>query len=289
MSNTQRLGKGLAALIDSKEIDNSSSAYNPNFDITKIEPNPYQPRMQIDPEELIEIADSIREKGVIQPLIITKDEKSDKYFLIAGERRLRAAQLAGLKTVPIVIKESSPLDMLELALIENIQRQDLNPLEEAYAFQQMIDEFGVSQDDIAKKVGLNRVTITNKIRLLAIPEEVKEDVLNGKLTEGHARALLGLKDETSLIAAADLVIKRGMSVRETEALVRKINYGKGSSTKSWQKSDTETEKYSDMLSKKLGYTASITKMTKGGKVVIRYNTKDELKDLMDKLLKKEEE
>ncbi len=288
MSNTQRLGKGLAALIDSKEIDNSSSAYNPNFDITKIEPNPYQPRMQIDPEELIEIADSIREKGVIQPLIITKDEKSDKYFLIAGERRLRAAQLAGLKTVPIVIKESSPLDMLELALIENIQRQDLNPLEEAYAFQQMIDEFGVSQDDIAKKVGLNRVTITNKIRLLGIPEEVKEDVLNGNLTEGHARALLGLRDETSLIAAADLVIKRGMSVRETEALVRKINYGKGSSTKSWKKSDRETEKYSDMLSKRLGYTANITKMTKGGKVVIRYNTKEELKDLMEKLLKQEE-
>lgn len=288
MSNTQRLGKGLAALIDSKEIDNSSSAYNPNFDITKIEPNPYQPRMQIDPEELIEIADSIREKGVIQPLIITKDKNSDKYFLIAGERRLRAAQLAGLKTVPIVIKESSPLDMLELALIENIQRQDLNPLEEAYAFQQMIDEFGVSQDDIAKKVGLNRVTITNKIRLLGIPEEVKEDVLNGNLTEGHARALLGLKDETSLIAAADLIIKRGMSVRETEALVRKINYGKGSSTKSWTKSDRETEKYSDMLSKKLGYTANITKMTKGGKVVIRYNTKEELKDLMEKLLKQEE-
>ncbi len=134
--------------------------------------------------------------------------------------------MAGLKTVPIVIKESSPQEMLELALIENIQRKDLNPLEEAYAFQQMIDEFGVSQDEIAKKVGLNRVTITNKIRLLAIPDEVKEDVLNGKLTEGHARALLGLKDDTSLIAAADLVIKREMNVRETEALVRKINYGK---------------------------------------------------------------
>lgn len=288
MSNSQRLGKGLAALIDSKEIDNSSSAYNPNFDITQIEPNPYQPRMQIDPEELIEIADSIRENGVIQPLIITKDKESNKYFLIAGERRLRAAQLAGLKTVPIVIKESSPQEMLELALIENIQRKDLNPLEEAYAFQQMIDEFGVSQDEIAKKVGLNRVTITNKIRLLAIPDEVKEDVLNGKLTEGHARALLGLKDDTSLIAAADLVIKREMNVRETEALVRKINYGKGSSTKSWRKSDKVTEKYSEMLSRKLGYTANITKMTKGGKVVIRYNTKEELKDLMEKLLKQEE-
>jgi ParB family chromosome partitioning protein len=279
-----RLGKGLAALIDAKEIDNSSSAYNPKFDINKIEPNPYQPRMHIDPEELIEIADSIREKGVIQPLIITKDEDSDKYFLIAGERRLRAAQLAGLKEVPIVVKESSPQEMLELALIENIQRKDLNPLEEAYAYEQMIEEFGVSQDDIAKKVGLNRVTITNKIRLLSIPEEVKEDVLNEKLSEGHARALLGIKDETSLIAAADLVVKRGMSVRETEALVRKINYGKGSTTKKWKKSDKETEKYSDMLSKKLGYTANITKMTKGGKVVIRYNTQDELKDLMDKLI-----
>lgn len=291
MSKTKspRLGKGLAALIDAKEIDNSSSAYDPKFDISQIEPNPYQPRMHIDPEELIEIADSIRENGVIQPLIVTKDKNSDKYFLIAGERRLRAAQLAGLKTVPIVVKDSSPQEMLELALIENLQRKDLNPLEEAYAFQQMIEEFGVSQDDIAKKVGFSRVTITNKIRLLTIPDEVKEDVLNEKLSEGHARALLGLKDETSLIAAADLVVKRGMSVRETEALVRKINYGKGSTTKNWKKSDKETEKYSDMLSKKLGYTANITKMTKGGKVVIRYNTQEELKDLMEKLIKEESE
>ncbi len=284
MDNMPRLGKGLAALIDSKEIDNSSSAYNAKFDINNIEPNPYQPRMHIDPEELIQIADSVREHGVIQPLIITKDKNSDKYFLIAGERRLRASQLAGLKSVPVVIKDSSPQEMLELALIENIQRKDLNPLEEAYAFKQMIDEFGVSQDDIAQKVGLNRVTITNKIRLLTIPDEVKEDVLNEKLSEGHARALLGIKDETSLIAAADLVVKRGMSVRETEALVRKINYGKGSTTKNWKKSDEETDKYSGLLSKKLGYTANIVKMTKGGKVVIRYNTQSELKDLMDKLI-----
>ena len=284
MDNMPRLGKGLAALIDSNEMDNSSSAYNPKFDINNIDPNPYQPRMHIDPEELIQIADSIRENGVIQPLIITKDKNSDRYFLIAGERRLRASQLAGLKSVPVVIKDTSPQEMLELALIENIQRKDLNPLEEAYAFKQMIDEFGVSQDDIANKVGLNRVTITNKIRLLAIPDEVKEDVLNEKLSEGHARALLGIKDTTSLIAAADLVVKRGMSVRETEALVRKINYDKGSTTKNWKKSDEETEKYSGILSKKLGYTANIVKMTKGGKVVIRYNTQTELKDLMDKLI-----
>ncbi len=284
MSENSRLGKGLAALINSNEIDNSSSSYIENFDIEKIEANPYQPRMHIEPEELISIADTIREHGVIQPLIITKDKNSEKYFLIAGERRLRASQLAGFKTVPVVIKDSSPQEMLELAIIENVQRKDLNPLEEAYAYKQMQDEFGMPQGDIAKKVGYSRVAITNKIRLLGIPDEVKEFVLNENLSEGHARALLGIKDKTSLIAAADLVMKRGMSVRETEALVRKISYGKGSTTRSWKKTDQETDRYSTELSKKLGFTAHITKMTKGGKLVIRYNTRSELKDLMGKLL-----
>ncbi len=279
-----RLGKGLAALISSNQMENTNNAYIENFDINKIEANPYQPRMHIEPEELIEIADSIREHGVIQPLIITKDKDSEKYYLIAGERRLRASQLAGMKTVPVVLKDSSPQEMLELAIIENVQRKDLNPLEEAYAFKQMQDEFGISQDIIARKVGLSRVAVTNKIRLLNIPDEVKEDVLNEKLSEGHARALLGIKDRVSLIAAADLVIKRGMSVRETEALVRKINYGKGSTTRSWKKTDKMTDAYSTRLSQKLGYTAHISKMTKGGKVVIRYNTQDELTDLMGKLL-----
>jgi len=282
--NEQGLGRGLAARISSNEMANTNNSFVENFDINNIQPNPYQPRMHIDPEELIEIADSIREHGVIQPLIITKDKNSDRYFLIAGERRLRASQLAGMKTVPVLLKDSSPQEMLELAIIENVQRKDLNPLEEAYAFKQMQDEFGISQDIIAKKMGLSRVAITNKIRLLNIPDEVKEEVLNEKLSEGHARALLGIKDRVSLIAAADLVIKRGMSVRETEALVRKINYGKGSTTRSWKKTDQVTDKFSTQLSQKLGYTAHISKMTKGGKVVIRYNTTTELEDLMGKLL-----
>jgi ParB family transcriptional regulator, chromosome partitioning protein len=282
--NEQGLGRGLAALISSNEMENTNNSFVENFDINKIQANPYQPRMHIEPEELIEIADSIREHGVIQPLIITKDKDSDRYFLIAGERRLRASQLAGMKTVPVLLKDSSPQEMLELAIIENVQRKDLNPLEEAYAFKQMQDEFGISQDVIAKKMGLSRVAITNKIRLLNIPDEVKEEVLNEKLSEGHARALLGIKDRVSLIAAADLVIKRGMSVRETEALVRKINYGKGSTTRSWKKTDSVTDKFSTQLSQKLGYTAHISKMTKGGKVVIRYNTQSELEDLMGKLL-----
>lgn len=284
MNETQRLGKGLAALISSNEIDNSSSSYLPSFEISRIEANPYQPRMHIDPEELIQIADSIREHGVIQPLIITKKKNSDSYFLVAGERRLRASQLAGFKTVPVVIKDTSPQEMLEIALIENIQRKDLNPIEEAYAYKQMQEEFGLSHEEIAKKVGLQRVTITNKIRLLNIPSVVKEEILNEKLSEGHARALLGIKDSTSLIAAADLVIKRDMSVRETEALVRKITFGKGSSSKQWEDTDEMTEKYAAKLSKKIGFTARIIKMTKGGKIIIRYNTKEELEDVMNKIL-----
>lgn len=285
MNNTQRLGKGLAALINSNEIDNSTSSYVQDFDIEKIEVNPYQPRMHIEPEDLIQIADSIREHGIIQPLIITKRRDSDSYYLIAGERRLKAGKLAGLKTVPVVIKDTSPQEMLEIAIIENIQRKDLNPIEEAYAYKQMQEEFGLSHDEIAKKVGLKRVTITNKMRILAIPEQVKEEILNERLSEGHARALLGIKDNTSLVAAADLVIKRDMSVRETEALVRRITFGKSSSTKSWGDSDPETEMYSSHISKKLGFTANIKKMTKGGKVIIRYNTTEELEELVGKLLK----
>lgn len=281
---TERLGKGLAALISANQVDNSSSSFVLDFSIDLIEPNPYQPRMHIDPSELIQIADSIRELGIVQPLIITRKKGTEKFYLIAGERRLRASQLAGLKTVPVVIKDSSPQEMLELAIVENVQRQDLNPIEEASAYKQMQDEFGMSHDEIAKRVGFNRVTITNKIRLLNIPEPVKEDILNGKLSEGHARALLGIKDRTSLIAAADLVVKRGMSVREAEALARKISFGKGSSTRIWKTTDEDTNRYSEMLSKKLGFTAHITKMTKGGKVIIRYNNIEELSDLMKKLL-----
>lgn len=279
----KRLGKGLAALINTDQISNESGAYNENFEISRISPNPYQPRMHIAPESLIEIADSIREHGIIQPLIITKDDKSHNYFLIAGERRFRASQLAGLKTVPVVIKESSPQEMLELALIENIQRKDLNPLEEALAFKQLQEEFNITQTLIAKKVGLSRVAVTNKIRLLNLPKEVKEAVLNEKLSEGHARALLGLSDQSSLVAAASLVIRRRLSVRETEQMIRKVNFGKGSKKKNLEISK-DLEAWLGKLSKKIGYTAEITKLNKGGKLTIRYTSENELSDIMKKLI-----
>ncbi|MCK9368488.1 ParB/RepB/Spo0J family partition protein [Candidatus Dojkabacteria bacterium] len=280
----KRLGKGLAALISASAINNDSGAYNENFDITKIAPNPWQPRMHIEPEDLISLADSIREHGIIQPLIITKDEKSDVYFLIAGERRFRAAQLAGLKVVPVVTKESSPQEMLELALIENIQRKDLNPLEEATAFKQLQEQFNLTQGDIAKKVGLSRVAVTNKIRLMNLPNEVKEAVLNEKLSEGHARALLGLTDESSLIAAANIVIRKEMSVRDTEMMVRKINFGKESTRKNVRSLSKETIEAQKKLSAKIGFTAEIQKLTTGGKVCFRYNNDKELQDLVTKIL-----
>lgn len=283
MAENNRLGKGLAALISADKISNSSGAYNENFDINRISPNPYQPRMHINPEELIEIADSIKEHGIIQPLIITKDEASDKYFLIAGERRFRAAQLAGLKQVPVVMKDASPQQMLELALIENIQRQDLNPLEEAVAFKQLQEEFAMTQSAIAKKVGLSRVAITNKIRLLGLPEEVKEAVLNEKLSEGHARALLGIADKSSLVAAASIVMRRGLSVRETEMMVRKINFGKTSSKQTTEEVAQYINSIAKKLSTRIGYTAQIMKLSHGGKIIIRYNTNKELEEIVTRM------
>jgi ParB family chromosome partitioning protein len=280
----QRLGKGLAALISTQTF-RDSGAYIEKFDIEKISVNPYQPRMNIQPDALIELADSIREHGIIQPLIITKDShKEDHYFLIAGERRLRASQLAGIKTVPVVIKDTSPLEMLELALIENIQRKDLNSIEEATAFKQLQDEFGLTHELIAKKVGMSRVAVTNKIRLLGLPDAIKEYALNGQLSEGHARALLGLTDLNSAVATANIVIKKTLSVRETEDLVRKINFGKESNKQRIEQLSVEDKSMVEKLSKKLGYTAKVVKLGTGGKVVIRFSDTKEFKEIMSKLV-----
>lgn len=281
----QRLGKGLAALINTESFKDSG-AYIENFDIEKISVNPYQPRMNIQPNELVTLADSIREHGIIQPLIITKNpNKENHYFLIAGERRLRAAQLAGLKSVPVVIKESSPLEMLELALIENIQRQDLNAIEEAVAFKQLQDEFGLTHAQIAKKVSMSRVAVTNKLRLLNLPDPVKEYTLNGQLSEGHSRAILGLTDLNSATPTANIVVKRNLSVRETEELVRKINVGKDASGKKIELLSLEDKALVSELSKKIGYTAKVVRLGVGGKVVIRFTDGKEFKEIMEGLLK----
>jgi ParB family chromosome partitioning protein len=172
---------------------------------------------------------------------------------------------------------------VEIALIENIQREDLNAVEEATAFKQLQDEFGLKQSDIAKKVGLSRVAVTNKIRILGLPEEVKEAILNGKITEGHARALLGLSDKDSIVAAMDIVIKRELSVRDTEAMVRKINYGRGTTRNKLKRLDQEMEDIADRISKKLGAQTKIVPLSRGGKITIRFGSKTELRDILKKI------
>ncbi len=281
--NSKPLGQGLAALIQEEGGGVGESSYQENFDIKKIEPNPYQPRMRINQEELMEIANSIREKGIIQPLIITKEDNSEKYYLIAGERRWKAAHLAGLKRIPVVIKDSSPQDMLELALIENIQREDLNPLEEATAFKQLQDEFSMTHGDISKKAGLSRVAVTNKIRLLSLPEDVKEAVISEDLSEGHVRALLGLKEQDSISSAANIVLKRKLSVRDTEKLVRRITYAKDENIKETQQVTKQIENWEERISKNLGFPSKIQKLNEGGKIVIKFNNDPELRELMERL------
>jgi len=206
-----------------------AQAFIPELPISKIIPNQHQPRVEMDPEKLIELSDSIREHGVIEPLIVAQNSPYE-FELIAGERRWRASKLAGLETVPVVVKDASPRQMLELAIVENIQREDLNPLEEAMAFEHLAKKFELTHEEIAKKVGYSRPAVANKIRLLQLPDDVKKDLLKGTLSEGHARALLGLKNIGAIEAAFRVIIRDHLSVRSTEKLVQRLNQSKNAPT-----------------------------------------------------------
>jgi ParB family chromosome partitioning protein len=212
------LGRGLDALIPSFGEGTAASL---DVDVDAIVPNPYQPRVEIDEGALRDLADSIRVHGVIQPLVVTHGEERGRYVLIAGERRWRAARLAGLGAVPVVVKDAVPRAMLELALVENVARADLSPLEEAAAYRQLIDDFGLTQAAVAERVGRSRVSVTNTLRLLALPDRVQRALGAGEISEGHARALLGMPTAAEQIAALEMVLDKGFSVRQTEELVRR--------------------------------------------------------------------
>ena len=223
------LGRGLDALIPGAR--NAPEAPPPpppavvrrgpeQLDIDLIAPNPEQPRSHFDPEKLRELADSIREHGIIQPLIISRDD-SGGYRLVAGERRLQAARLAGMETVPVIVREAADTQLLELALIENIQRADLNAIEEANAYRRLVDEYQMTQEEVARRVGKSRVTVANALRLLQLESDIRRSLVAGEITEGHARALLGLPEGRERLAAWRDVVKRQLSVRDTEGLVRK--------------------------------------------------------------------
>ncbi|TVR72525.1 MAG: ParB/RepB/Spo0J family partition protein [Sphaerobacteraceae bacterium] len=280
------LGRGLDALIESRS-DSADPGRVAELDLDWIEPNPVQPRAEMDPEELEALSQSIREHGVIQPVIVTESDGTTPYQLIAGERRWRAARQAGLSVIPAIIRESSPRAMLEIALIENIQRADLNVLEEAAAYRQLIEDFGLKHGDLADRVGKNRSTITNALRILQCPEEVQQALMAGTITEGHARALLGLPSSVDQIAGLELVLNRQLTVRQTERMVREWNEGRTDSTvrsSAELPKDPNVQDFERRLQRSLGTRVELKRGRKGGRLVIHYYSDEELNTLSERLL-----
>lgn len=283
MSKKRGLGKGLDALIpidEQKTVEEGSPREVP---AAMISPNPRQPRKDFDEADLRELADSIETHGILQPLIVTENPDSDGYFLIAGERRLQAARLIGLDSVPVVIKQADEQQLLAWALIENLQRIDLNALEAAEGYRQLAEEFDLSHEDISRLVGKNRSTVTNTFRLLKLPPGVQTALRNGEVSEGHARALLALSSSSSQSAALQTVINKGLNVRQTEELVRRLS-GEKTSPKAAAPRSPEEVDLEDRLRQSLGTKVSLRRSSKGGSVVIHFFSDEELNALVDRLL-----
>ncbi|MEA1866564.1 MAG: ParB/RepB/Spo0J family partition protein [Thermodesulfobacteriota bacterium] len=274
------LGKGLGALLSQEDIYDLES---PGFflcPIEKIRPNPDQPRKHIDQNALESLARSIKEKGVLQPLVVW--EVDGVYELIVGERRWRAAQKAGLKAVPVVIKDVSPDELLELALVENIQREDLNPLEEAMAYSRLIDELGLTQSQVASRVGRERPTVANFLRLLQLPDYAQADLLDGRLSMGHARAVLMLEDPESQKELRDQIIKVDLSVRQAEALARRLAKGKRPGARV-RREDPDIRNLCEDLTRRLGSKVKIVQTKRGGRLEIRYRSAQDLERVIQLL------
>ena len=273
------LGKGLDALIPSEAaVEPSSGAQQIPVDLIK--PNPSQPRFEMDGAKLEELSNSIREHGIIQPLILTKEPDQEDYILIAGERRLRAAKLAGLESVPAIVRQVSDQERLELALIENIQRENLTPLESAEAYQQLNDEFGLSHDQIAERVGKSRTAVTNTIRLLKLPEAIRRAIGSDKISEGHGRALLSLNTEKAQLAAFQTIVSHDLNVRQAEELVRKLAGEKPVVENSKPPKDPEVKQIENSLRSILGTKVTLNHGKKGGTLVIHYYSDEELETLI---------
>lgn len=276
--NRKALGQGIKALIPDFETgvaENAAPARSMELLIDEIVPNPQQPRKFFDDSKLAELVESIRENGVIQPVVAQKI--GDGYELIVGERRWRAAKKAGLKKIPVLLREAAGQDSLALAIIENIHRQDLNPMEEAEAYQRLAEEFGLTQQEVAARVGKNRATVANFLRLLKLPGKVKEDLAGERLSMGHARALLGLSTDQAILKARNEILKKDLNVRQTESLVKRLSATKkpGAKSKVAQK-DIFIRKLESELERSLGSKVQVQSGKKGGKVVISYYSEDDL-------------
>ncbi|CCU79894.1 Chromosome (plasmid) partitioning protein ParB / Stage 0 sporulation protein J [Halanaerobium saccharolyticum subsp. saccharolyticum DSM 6643] len=278
----KRLGKGLSALINND--DNIDQSRVEDVFTDQIEPNPFQPRTNFDEDTLKELANSIQEKGVIQPITVRKI-KAEKYQIVTGERRWRASKLVGLKKIPAVIRDFNDQEMLEVALIENIQREDLNPIEEAAAYKEMIDNFGITQAELAKQVGKSRSNVSNMIRLLKLAEKVKNHLQHGAITIGHARALLSLEEEEKQVAACENIIIQDLTVRETEKYVDKLKNPFENEKKKNKKQELEPiwQEAAVELEKKLKTKVNIKKRKKNNLLTIEIDSIEKLNDLLDKL------
>jgi ParB family chromosome partitioning protein len=275
------LGRGLEALIPEGERPTQvGTNYIPQ---DRIITNPRQPRSRIDPEELAELASSIKEHGILQPLLVTYDDITGNYTLIAGERRLLAARQAGLDHVPAIVREASEQQRLELALIENLQRADLTPLEAADAYRQLIEDFSLSHEEVAARVGKSRAAVTNTLRLLKLPLPVQQALVDGLISEGHARSLLALPTPEAQEAALRVILKQGLSVRQTEELVRKLS---GHKPVRLPKAlpNPEVTALEERLRARLGTRVKLNRYQRGGTLVIHYYSDEELDSIVEALL-----
>jgi len=286
MARKSGLGKGLDALIpggmeSEQNHNNGSPLYLP---VDQILPNPSQPRRMMTDDSLAELASSIRKHGILQPLIVTAAAQPNQYILIAGERRWRAAKLIGLQSVPVLVRQVTDQERLELALIENIQRDDLAPLDTAEAYRQLADEFGLAHEEIAVRVGKSRASVTNTLRLLRLPDSVRIALVEQQISEGHARALLGLTTPQAQAAVLQNILAHDLSVRQTEDLVRRYS-GERKPQKSMKDAAPEILALEERLRDSLGTRVTLRHGKKGGTVVIHYYSNEELDNLINHLLR----
>ena len=275
------LGRGLGALIPQRAPESRGL----EIPLARISRNPYQPRHEMERTELERLAESIREHGVLQPVVVT--ETLDGYELVAGERRVRAAEIAGLGRIPAVVRQAAPREQLELALVENVQRADLNAIEEAKAYRQLVDEFGMSQDEVALRVGRSRSTVANTLRLLDFSPRVQQAVADSSITEGHARAIGSLERAELQDEVLSTVLARRLSVRETEELSRRLRARPASSAPASThapRREPELDHIEQELRTALGTKVTVTQSRRGGRIVIEYYAADELERLYDRLV-----
>lgn len=286
MSKRRGLGRGLGALIpigDEEELQATEAAESGlrAVPVSAIHPNPHQPRSRIDEAALQELADSIAEHGLLQPLIV-HDDGDGTFTLIAGERRWRAARRAGLETAPVVVKQATPQTMLELALIENIQRADLNAVEEATAYQQLVDEFGLTQEEVAQRVSKSRPAVANALRLLDLPNKVQQAVIDGAISGSHARTLAALPTPEAQLALLQTILKKGLNVRQTEEAVRKMK--EGFVPRARPRPPAEWVWLESRFQQSLGTRVNLEKRGSGGRLVIHFADDEDLQALFEAIV-----